>query len=182
MVLDPAPLDVLDFWWRAGPERWFAKDDAFDREMEARFGALHDQACAGALDHWAEDRAGMLALILLLDQFSRNLKRGSAEAFANDSKALTLAKTALDRGDDRAFPTDVRSFFYLPLMHSEEMADQERCVDFCRLNCSRDTYGYALEHMDIIRRFGRFPHRNTVLGRETTPEEAAYLASGGFAG
>ncbi len=175
-------LDLLDFWWRAGPARWFAKDEAFDAELKRRFGDLHAQASAGGCESWRETAAGRLALILLLDQLSRNLNRGSPAAFANDAAARALAAITLESGDDRAYPTEVRSFFYLPFMHSEDIADQERCVDLCRLNSPRDTYAYALEHLDIIRRFGRFPHRNAVLGRETTPAEAAYLESGGFSG
>ncbi|ODN72060.1 DUF924 family protein [Methylobrevis pamukkalensis] len=182
MVADDEALDVLFFWWQAGPARWFAKDDDFDADIKARFADLHRRASAGTCDAWAETREGMLALILVLDQFSRNLGRGTPAAFANDPKALELARIAVGRGDDRAFPVEARAFFYLPFMHAESLADQERCVDFCRVGCTRDTYTFALEHMDIVRRFGRFPHRNAVLGRRSTPAELAYIESGGFSG
>ena len=175
-------LDVLEFWWTAGPAKWFSGGSDFDREIADRFAGLWRDAASGACDPWAETADGALALVLVLDQFSRNLHRGSAEAFSQDGKALAIAQTALGSGFDRAYPFPARSFFYIPFMHSEDMSDQERCVDLFRRAGQRDQYVFALEHMDIVRRFSRFPHRNAVLGRETTPEEAAFLKDGGFSG
>ena len=135
---------------------------------------------AGRLDHWADTADGALALLILLDQMTRNIYRGTPEAFSADAKAVSIAEAALERGFDRAFPKDVRVFFYLPFEHSEDMSHQERCVDLCRRLGNTDFYHYALIHMDVIRRFGRFPHRNKILKRASTPEEIAYLDDGGF--
>jgi len=175
-----APADVLDFWWNAGAEKWFAGGEAFDREIRERFGDAWRAASEGALDDWAETADGALALIVVLDQFSRNLHRDDPAAFSQDGKGVALAEAAIAKGFDRAYPPAARVFFYLPFMHSEAMADQERSVDLFRRLGDRENYFYALVHMDAIRRFGRFPHRNAVLGRKTTEAEAAYLASGGF--
>ncbi|TYC53688.1 DUF924 domain-containing protein [Rhodobacterales bacterium] len=177
---DISPLDVLDFWWQAGPAKWFAQDDKFDKAIEKTFMGAIEDAKAGKFDHWCETADGSLALLLLLDQMSRNVYRDSAEAFAADEKCRSIADHALEKGFDRAFPKEARGFFYLPFEHSEDMADQERSVDLTRVLGDKELYHYALIHMDVIRRFGRFPHRNKVLGRETTPEEQAYLDSGGF--
>jgi len=174
------PFDVLDFWWQAGASKWFAQDDSFDRTCRERFIGAIESAKAGRLDHWADTADGALALVLLLDQMPRNVYRGTAEAFAADKKALNVAEQAVSRGFDRAFPLDARGFFYLPFEHSENISDQNRSVDLFRALGQQDYYHYALIHMDVVRRFGRFPHRNEVLGRETTPEERDYLASNGF--
>lgn len=174
------PLDVLDFWWLAGPSKWFSGNDKFDGACRDRFREALETAKAGALDHWMETADGSLALVLLLDQMSRNIYRGTPEAFAADPMALAVAAEALDKGFDRAFPKDVRTFFYLPFEHSEDMAHQEKAVDLGRLIGDKEFYHYALIHMDVIRRFGRFPHRNKILGRVSTPEEVAYLRDGGF--
>jgi len=174
------PLDVLDFWWQAGPSKWFAKNDTFDGNCRKRFQEALESAKSGHLDHWCETADGTLALLLLLDQMSRNIYRGEAEAFAADAKAVSVAELAVARGFDRVFPHDVRVFFYLPFEHSEDMAHQERAVDLCRMRGNKEVYHYALIHMDVIRRFGRFPHRNKVLGRISTPEEIAFLQEGGF--
>jgi uncharacterized protein (DUF924 family) len=178
----PSPRDVLDFWLAAGPERWFKKDAAFDADIRERFLAAHEAAARGALDRWAETREGALALLLLLDQFSRNLHRGDAKTFAADAKARGIAEHALARGDDAATPMPLRQFFYLPFMHSETLADQERSVALYRALGDIDLLKHAEEHAGIIRRFGRFPHRNALLGRATTAEERAFLEAGGFAG
>lgn len=175
-----SPFDVLDFWWRAGPSKWFAKDNAFDREIRERFGGAVEAAMAGKLDSWADGPHSALALLILLDQFPRNIHRGSPLAFCGDEKARTVAAQAVEAGFDRAFPKDARTFFYLPFEHAEDMAAQERSVDLFRQNGTEKEYLYALIHMDVIRRFGRFPHRNAVLGRETTAAEATFLAEGGF--
>jgi len=175
-----SPLDVLDFWWQAGAEKWFARDDKFDKRCKERFLPAIEAAASGDLDSWSETADGALALLLLLDQLPRNVYRGTPEAFKADGKAVQIAEKVLERGFDRAFPKDVRGFFYLPFEHSEDMAHQERSVDLCRLLGDMELYHYALIHMDVIRRFGRFPHRNAVLGRPSTPAEVAYLESGGF--
>jgi len=176
------PQDIIAFWRAAGPDRWYAKDEAFDAEIRERFGAVHAEAVAGRLDRWAETPEGALALLILLDQFSRNLHRGSARAFAADTRAREIAEAALGRGHDRAVPQEMRPFLYLPFMHSESLADQERSVVLFHAIPGRENLPYALDHRAIIRRFGRFPHRNAALGRHTSPAEAAFLESGGFAG
>lgn len=176
----PDAFDILDFWWMAGPQAWFVRNEAFDAEIRARFAGLVEEAREGALDAWADSPHGALALLLLLDQFPRNLYRGDALAFASDDRARRIAEGALASGFDRAFPKAARPFFYLPFEHSEEMSDQERSVDLFRRHGDEQAYLYALIHLDVIRRFGRFPHRNAALGRETTSAEAAYLADGGF--
>ncbi|NBN80284.1 DUF924 family protein [Microvirga tunisiensis] len=174
-------LDVLEFWWQAGPDKWFARSDAFDAEISDRFLTLMEAARTGQLDAWATTPHGSLALLLLTDQFPRNVYRNDPRAFASDAKARDLADLALAQGHDRAFPKAVRVFFYLPYEHAEDMALQEKAVDLCRRTGEHLYFHYALLHMDVIRRFGRFPHRNAVLGRQTTEAEAAYLADGGFA-
>jgi uncharacterized protein (DUF924 family) len=176
------PADIIAFWRAAGPERWFKKDTAFDAELGARFLALWEAARDGRLAAWQDSDEGMLALILVLDQFPRNMFRDDARAFATDTAALAVARRAVDRGVDTRVDPALRAFVYLPFMHSEDLADQERCVALCRAAGLTDNIDFAVEHADIIRRFGRFPHRNRVLGRATTPEEEAFLAGGGFAG
>lgn len=173
-------FEILDFWWKAGPAKWFASDAGFDEEIRTRFEPAVTAAMLGALDDWAGTPHGALALLLLLDQFPRNLYRGDAKAFSGDERALEIAGRALEAGFDRAFPKAARTFFYLPFEHAEDMAAQERSVDLFRRLGDDTTYLYALVHLDVIRRFGRFPHRNTALGRETTEAESAYLADGGF--
>ena len=170
------PEDVLRFWFEESqPKQWFEKDDAFDAAIRARFDAVHEAACAGTLDGWADTPSGALALIIVLDQFSRNLHRGSARAFAADGKALALATRMVDAGHDAGFPPVRRKFFYLPCEHSEVLAVQERSVRlFATLNDPRSD-DYAERHRVIVARFGRFPHRNAALGRESTAEELAFL-------
>jgi uncharacterized protein (DUF924 family) len=178
----PSAADVLAFWRALGPQRWFVKDAAVDAEIRQKFKSLHAAASAGLLGDWEDDASGALALIIVLDQLSRNMFRGNATAFAADPLARVLAGRAIARGLDRQFANPERRFFYLPYMHSEALADQERCCALCR--AAGDDVGLesAELHADIIRRFGRFPHRNAVLGRITTPEEQAFLDGGGFAG
>lgn len=178
---------VLAFWFgRPGEpghgvprEAWFRRSDAFDAEIRERFGALHEQASAGALDGWIEAPDSALALVILLDQFSRNLYRDSERAFENDARALRLAKEAVARGHDRTHAAVARGFFYLPFEHCEDLEEQERAValiaameDHPGKDVSLD---FAIRHRDVIARFGRFPHRNAVLGRESTDEELAFL-------
>lgn len=175
-----APLEVLDFWWRAGPERWFKRDAAFDAAIAQRFGALHAEAVSGKLAAWAVRVDGALALILVLDQFSRNLYRDDARGFAQDPAALDQAERAIAQGFDRAYPNPYKRFFYMPFMHAESLAAQQRCIDLCRAAHDEEGVHFALLHMDVICRFGRFPHRNAILNRSTTAAEQAFLDAGGF--
>ena len=176
------PQIIVDFWRDAGPERWFAKSDAFDATIRQRFGDIYEQAAAGDRDAWIEEPTGALALVILLDQFPRNIFRSSPQAFATDAKALAIARTALARGDDRIVGEDLNAFLAMPLMHSENLADQEACVEWMETIGGAGNRKAAAEHCAIIARFGRFPHRNAVLGRQSTPEELEFLASGGFSG
>ncbi|WAP68260.1 DUF924 family protein [Jiella pelagia] len=176
------PQTIVDFWREAGPKRWFEKDEAFDETIRQRYGDLYEMAARGDLDHWAEDANGALALIILLDQFPRNMYRGSPLAFATDAKALEIARLALARGDHEIVAEDVNQFLAMPLMHSEAHADQEECIAWMERIGGPDNTKFAEKHRDIIAKFGRFPHRNEVLGREPTEEEQAFLDEGGFAG
>ncbi len=184
MTADTAdPAEVVAFWRDAGEKKWFDKDEAFDRLIAERFAGLHAEATAGRLSRWADTPDGALALVLILDQFSRNLFRGTARAFAQDAVAAEEARRALDAGFHEKVAPALRVFFYMPFMHSEAIADQERCVLlFHAVVGATEGLKYALEHAEIIRRFGRFPHRNAALGRHTTPAERAFLDGGGFAG
>lgn len=177
-----APRDVLDFWFEAGPDRWFRKDAKFDAEIASRFGALVEDARTGKCDRWVQSPEGALALVIVLDQFPRNIHRDSPKAFACDPKALATAKAAIARGFDMELPQASRSWFYMPFMHSEVLADQERCIELFKRSGLDDNLPHAVEHADIIRRFGRFPHRNAVLGRKTTEAEQSFLDGGGFKG
>ena len=181
--------DVLDFWF-GPPEllgksrpRWFRKDEKFDAEIWRRFGALHAAAALGELESWRGEPRPMLALVVILDQFSRNLHRGDARAFAQDAHALGCARDALARGDDATLLPVERQFLYMPFEHSEDLADQERAVELMgALEAFEPTRGlveWAERHREVVRRFGRFPHRNAVLGRASTPEEAEFLKQPG---
>lgn len=174
---------VLGFWFNeAGPERWYANDPDFDALVRDRLGAASERAAAGALDGWRADARGCLALIILLDQAPRNIHRGTARAFAADAPARGAAAHAVARGFDRdeRFDDAWRPFFYMPFMHSEDLADQDRCVALAAERLSGDeTADHARRHREIITRFGRFPHRNAALGRASTPEEEAFLATPG---
>ncbi len=169
---------VLAYWFGEGmAERWFKKDPAFDREIRDRLLPLYRRAAAGELDDWPVNAEGALALIILLDQVPRNLFRGESRAFATDAEALALAKQSIERGLDRELRQVERVFLYLPLEHSESLADQDDCVRLIgQLDENKEWRDYAIQHREIIARFGRFPHRNAVLGRATTPEEAEFLA------
>ncbi len=177
-----SPAAVVAFWREAGPERWFTKDAAFDEAIRSRFLPAYEAAAAGRLSAWEGNAEDTLALLIVLDQFPRNIFRNSARAFAADPLARAVARRALERGFDRQVPAAERGFFYLPFMHSEDLADQERCLALYRVLGDTNSEKYAEIHADIIRRFGRFPHRNAVLGRATTAEEQAFLDGGGFAG
>ena len=177
-----SPADVIAFWTEAGPKRWFGKDEAFDKQIRERFLALHDAAAVGKLADWERTPEGSLALLLLLDQFPRNMFRGSRRSYATDPLALAMTERAIARGDDKRVPKELRGFFYLPHQHAEDLAVQERGVALYRDAGDPEGLKWAELHADIICRFGRFPHRNPLLGRTTTPQEQAFLDSGGFAG
>jgi uncharacterized protein (DUF924 family) len=174
--------DVLAFWRAAGPAKWFKKDATFDAEIAQRFSALWQQAAAGSPPAWEDTPEGALALVILLDQFPRNMFRADARAFTNDATARAVADRAIARGFDQAVPASERLFFYLPFEHSESLADQERAIALVDSLGDPDLTRWAKLHADIIRRFGRFPHRNTALGRVSTHEEQAFLDAGGFSG
>jgi uncharacterized protein (DUF924 family) len=175
------PQTIVDFWRDLGPERWFVKDDELDETITQRFRDVYERAAQGEFDDWAQEPNGALALVILLDQFPRNMFRGTAQAFATDEKALAIAKAALQRGDQWHVGEDVNQFFAMPLMHSEDLADQEDCVRWMG-EIGEENVPFAVEHRDIVARFGRFPHRNAILGRETTADETTFLEGGGFAG
>lgn len=175
------PQRVVDFWREIGPDGWFRKDPELDRTIANRFGDLYERAARGSLDDWADEPNGALALVILLDQFPRNMFRDTPRAFATDDKALKLAHAALARGDQDHVGEDINQFLAMPLMHSEALADQEACVRWME-EIGEENVSFAVEHRDIIKRFGRFPHRNAVLGRATTDEERRFLEEGGFQG
>jgi uncharacterized protein (DUF924 family) len=180
-MTDFDPADVVGFWRAAGPGRWFRKDETFDAEFRQRFLAAHEAAARGELDTWTRDAQGALALLILLDQFPRNAFRGTARMFDTDAKARAVARGAVAEGFDKAVEEPLRNFFYLPFMHSEHLPDQDRAVELTRA-LGDDPHKFALIHREIIERFGRFPHRNPLLGRTTTPEEQRFLDEGGFKG
>jgi uncharacterized protein (DUF924 family) len=173
---------IVSFWRAAGPDRWFNKNANFDEEIRQRFLETYEAAAAGQLTDWEQSAQGALALLILLDQFPRNMFRGEARAFATDPLARAVAAGAIVRGFDSQVPPEMQGFFYLPFQHSEDLADQERGIAFYKAIGDLENLKWAEVHADIIRRFGRFPHRNSVLGRTTTPEEQAFLDGGGFAG
>jgi uncharacterized protein (DUF924 family) len=176
------PNDILSFWRSAGPGRWFAKSDAFDAAIRLKFEPVHNAAARGEYDGWAETADGALALLLLLDQFPRNLYRGSAHAFATDPKARAIARAAVAAGHHRRVEPELQQFFLLPFEHSEALADQDQAVALAEALGDPDMLKWARLHRDIIVQFGRFPHRNPCLGRETTAPERAFLDEGGFKG
>ena len=185
MTYQSTSAEVLRFWFGSPPERgkahkhWFVKDAALDRDVRERFLPVYEEAAAGKLAHLKATAADCLALIVLLDQFPRNMFRGTARAFATDAAALETARHAMARGFDGALLPVERLFVYLPFEHSENLADQERACELTQpldlVAPELDAYRYALAHRDIIRRFGRFPHRNALLGRSSTPEELEFL-------
>ncbi len=182
--MSPTPADVIAFWRQAGPERWYAKDDAFDAQIRDGFLGAHEAASRGELWDWEDTGEGALALLILLDQMPRNLYRGSAHAFATDAAALNVAGRALERGYDAQAFGFLRQFFYLPFMHAEDPGAQERCVALFASAGEgfENNLKFAILHRDIITRFGRFPHRNDALGRLTSADERLFLNAGGFAG
>jgi uncharacterized protein (DUF924 family) len=179
--LDANALSVTKFWRDAGPDAWFEKNDAFDADFRDRFLELHYAAARRECDEWANHAEGSLALMILLDQFPRNCFRGTGHMFATDPLARHFAGKAIAAGHDMVLDAEIRVFVYLPYEHSELFADQLESMRL--MTASAEGYlKYAIEHRDIIQRFGRFPHRNRMLGRDTTPEEQAFLDEGGFSG
>jgi uncharacterized protein (DUF924 family) len=174
------PAGILAFWRDAGPKRWYTPDEAFDAEVRRRFFSLWQRATAGELSSWEASDDGALALVIVLDQFPRNMFRGDARTYASDAEAREVAHRAIDRGVDARIDPALREFLYLPFMHSEHLADQLRCIELSRAAGHTESLKWAEHHAEIIRRFGRFPHRNHILGRATTPEEQAFLDEGGF--
>jgi len=174
------PAGIIHFWNdEVGEARWFNSDAALDAEIATRFGDAYRAAREGKLTDWEASAESSLALLLLLDQFPRNMFRGRAEAFATDALARRIARQAIERGFDTRIAPPLRGFFYLPLSHSEDLADQNRCVALIakRLGKETEQYRFALLHREAIEKFGHFPARNAALGRTTTAEERAYLAS-----
>jgi uncharacterized protein (DUF924 family) len=176
------PIDVISFWRHAGPSKWFAGQRAFDDVIQLKFEALHHNVARGHYDKWMETADGCLALLIVLDQFPRNLYRGNAHAFATDGKALKIARHAVAQGFDLEVDEHLRAFMYLPFEHAEDMACQDESVRLFEALGNESYLNFANIHRDVIARFGRFPHRNPALGRETTAAEQAFLDEGGFAG
>jgi uncharacterized protein (DUF924 family) len=176
------PNDVVGFWRNAGPPKWFKKVQAFDEAIRLKFEPTHHHAARGEYDAWAVTAEGALALLILLDQFPRNLYRRSGHAFATDPKAKSIALAAVNKGFDREVEPELRGFFYLPFEHSEDLTDQDYNLALCTEAGDPDLIKWAGIHRDIIARFGRFPHRNAALGRVTTAAEQEFLDEGGFAG
>ena len=181
LATSPEALKVVAFWREAGPALWFAKDAAFDARFRERFLLDHESAARGELAQWQSTPEGALALVLLLDQFPRNAFRGTTRMYDTDALARKVANTAFAAGYDQGIERELRTFFVLPFAHSEDLADQDRSVALARRIGPVDL-AHAQHHRDIVQRFGRFPHRNAILGRESTPQEKDYLANGGYAG
>ena len=178
----PSPQEILSFWRHAGYDRWYGKDDAFDTVLRTRFQGVWEAARDGKLASWQTTDEGALALVIVLDQFPRNMFRGDPKMFSTDPMALEVTERAIAEGRDKRADGVLRAFFYLPFEHSETMAIQERGIALYTDAGDADGLKWANAHADIIRKFGRFPHRNKTLGRTTTPEEKAFLDAGGFAG
>jgi uncharacterized protein (DUF924 family) len=180
--MDPRAREVVDFWFReVGETGWYAPPEGLDDRVRSRFAELWAEGCAGALDRWSVQPEPCLALLILLDQFPRNMFRGTERAFASDRKARTIAKAAIARGLERRIDAPARQFFYLPLMHSEMVSDQSRCVRLIVLGIGRgENLRHARAHRAVVRRFGRFPYRNAALGRRTTDAEQAWLDRGSY--
>lgn len=176
------PGNVVSFWEQAGAIRWFSEDAAFDGALNVRFGAALAEARQGAFDHWEDTPEGALGLVLLLDQVSRNVHRGSPLAFAGDARALALSKSAIGKGYHQKLIPPRAQWLIMPFEHAEDIDAQNRAVALFETMGLADMAYWAKVHRDIIARFGRFPHRNAVLGRTSTPEELAFLRSGGFSG
>ena len=178
------PIEILDFWLgEVGPEGWYAGGDALDDACRERFAETWQAAHEDGLEHWVEGTVGTLAYLILCDQLARNMHRGSGLAFATDARARAAARKAVDMGWDMAAPEPERQFFYMPFEHSENLEDQALAVNLLqeRVPSNPDMALHARAHQAIIARFGRFPFRNAALGRDTSPEEVAFMAEGGYA-
>lgn len=191
--------EVLEFWFgtldesgfadEAHKRRWFMKDDAFDEEIRSRFLSVYEAIASGEHEDWRDDARGALAYVIVLDQFSRNMFRGSGRMYAEDARAVAATKDAIARGLDHDLGPAERTFLYMPLMHSEALVDQESCIRHFEHLCGElegdaakaiaNNVDYAIRHRDIVARFGRFPHRNALVNRSTTDEEAAFLEEPG---
>ena len=176
------PNDILGFWRDAGPAKWFKHDSRFDEAIRLKFEPVHHAAARGQYDTWAATPDGALALLILLDQFPRNLYRNSAHAFATDGKARAVARAAAAAGFHRLVEPELAQFFVLPFEHSEDLADHDEARRLAAELKDPNLDKWVELHRDIVARFGRFPHRNPALGRETTAEEQAFLDEGGFSG
>jgi uncharacterized protein (DUF924 family) len=176
------PNEIVDFWIEeVGPEGWYSVDPAIDKKIIERFGADREAAKAGRLDHWQDTALGSLALLILLDQFSRNMFRGNAESFAADDKAIAIARVAIVRDQDLEIPPPSQQFFYLPFMHSEDLAVMDYGIEMLGTRTSMDnTLFHMKAHRRVIERYGRFPHRNEALGRTSTSDEKQYIETGGY--
>lgn len=175
--------DILDFWFSdQARSHWFASTDRFDALIRQQFEPIAMALAAGPIPNreWEDTPRSALAMIIALDQFSRNMYRGTQAAFAWDPFSLGVAQRLVDAGGDLRLDQGIRKFAYMPFMHAEDIAQQERCVQLCDSRLNDETIKHAITHRDIIARFGRFPHRNAVLGRETTADEQAFLDQGGF--
>jgi uncharacterized protein (DUF924 family) len=180
LALNAEAREVLEFWRSIGAAGWFMRSDDVDIRVRDRFAGLHAKAVAGQLNGWMDDPHSCLALVIVLDQFSRNMHRNDSRAFSADAQALSVANHALAAGYHLQVERELADFFFMPLMHSESILDQQRCVALMHAHSNANSFNFAVIHRDIIARFGRFPHRNAVLGRPTSPAEQAYLDAGGF--
>ena len=177
--MQQTPDHIIDFWFSARTRPlWFKSTPEFDQELMARFEGLYQQARQGGLDTWEETPIGALALVIILDQFPLNMYRDQASSFSAEGMAREVARRLLDRDGDQGLTDEQKAFLYLPFMHSERLEDQDRSVELYEATGLEDNLRFARHHREIVRRFGRFPHRNAILGRESSPEELAYLASG----
>ena len=185
--VDPLAREILDFWFGEPPpaerDYWFRKDSGFDSAIRDRFGATIAAACAGAFGEWCHDPHGALARVIVLDQFTRNVYRGTPDAFSGDERALATSEDAIDQGFDRRLGPYERWFLYMPFVHSEDRAMQDRAIALFTALAAETGLDSPLpwtkRHAEVIRRFGRFPHRNVILGRASTPEEVAFLTTPG---
>lgn len=186
-MIDPMINRILEFWFGKSGDAdygkpksyWFNSTPEIDKQIRHDFGDLYDQAAQGQLQSWQDTPEGCLSLIILFDQFSRNLFRGTPQVFATDSRALSIAKEAILKGFDQKLPLFQRSFLYMPFMHSESLSDQLKSVELFTSSGAEAGIDYAVRHKDIIQRFGRFPHRNAILNRESTPDEIEFLKQPG---
>lgn len=173
---NPTPDGIITFWMDAGPGAWFKARDSFDQTIAGRFAEAVEAASGGTYDAWQETPRGALALVLLLDQFNRNIYRGRADTWKCDPKAVAVAQKAIQNGFDMQLAEDLRRWFYMPHMHSEDRRVQQMSIELSQLTGDADHIKHAIHHAGIVKRFGRFPHRNAILGRISTPEEETYLA------